>query len=798
MKKPFLLTLSASLLLTPIVMMGTTQSRVNAADSGATIKMGDMVIWTAMKEGKAFTDFDNIDLQVLHGNLETNTIQEFSTYSKADGWAGTLGADSDTAHCKNWQLVTSENDGIIAKLTAKKAMKITMAKENKNGVSEWIDGARFGVYKMDAAGTLSAIKASSAISGSETAEDFAVSASLNIGESYLFEFRFQWADSRNMNPLPTFALENIELPPESSESSSEEPPAPTPSDLSAQSSVNLKTIAKEEALLEGGPLTLNGFKLQALQGNFNAGFSKFGNYQLGEDGESGLLSASGTFDGREMASIASWRVKTTDTSYPAFQIEATQDIKLTITHPETLENSWIDEAGQFAGLYFQTGEETYSIFERSVTEKVNAENSLGGEVMLKAGDKAIWLFGSRQAYERNLAIAPVFTSSEDFDQTAYENQSKISNESTTMWDALTKTINNGYSDAEFKLFDFGFYYGLVTEMKKFESHTGDGTGTAEDALWSGAPKNSAGFQRWQFQCSSTDDAIMKISAKENAKFTFTHSAIWADAWCADNSELRFYGLDKDGTLFLKDSKVIAQGTQDNAYGYEISLRKGEALLIDYRTLDGNWYSLNYAPTLNVDTEAFQESEAIDFDAARALAQAKDAAIRALEDKANDLGESNYSTRNWGDLQVAKEEGENSIGSASTIEEVNSIRDETIAKMEAIPTLEQINEHKTSVLTDFEAFFAALKEEDYSEEDWASIQTQYAYYKNAISSAQTSSDMDKALANFKNKVNAIAKVEKKEDSGANVGLIVGLSVGGVALVAGGAAAAIIVAKKKKAK
>ena len=82
MKKTFLLGLSAALLTGSIVMMGQNTKGVNAADSSSTIQMGDMIIWTAMKEGKAFTDFDNVDLQVLHGNLETNAINEFSPYKK--------------------------------------------------------------------------------------------------------------------------------------------------------------------------------------------------------------------------------------------------------------------------------------------------------------------------------------------------------------------------------------------------------------------------------------------------------------------------------------------------------------------------------------------------------------------------------------------------------------------------------------------------------------------------------------------------------------------------------------------
>ena len=98
--------------------------------------------------------------------------------------------------------------------------------------------------------------------------------------------------------------------------------------------------------------------------------------------------------------------------------------------------------------------------------------------------------------------------------------------------------------------------------------------------------------------------------------------------------------------------------------------------------------------------------------------------------------------------------------------------------------------------EFEAYFASLSKSDYSEEDWAKIESQYTYYKNALNAAQTTADMDRALAAFKQKVEAIEKVEPKASN--NVGLIVGISVAAAVVVAGAATGIIIAVKKKKEK
>ena len=90
-----------------------------------------------------------------------------------------------------------------------------------------------------------------------------------------------------------------------------------------------------------------------------------------------------------------------------------------------------------------------------------------------------------------------------------------------------------------------------------------------------------------------------------------------------------------------------------------------------------------------------------------------------------------------------------IDACATIDEVNATKDKAIADMMAVPTAEQLQAHKTEVLNEFEAYFASLSKSDYSEEDWAKIESQYAYYKNALNAAQTTADMDRALAAFLN-------------------------------------------------
>ena len=115
-------------------------------------------------------------------------------------------------------------------------------------------------------------------------------------------------------------------------------------------------------------------------------------------------------------------------------------------------------------------------------------------------------------------------------------------------------LNNDFKDVSYNLVDYGFYIGKVKEEEKCEIAVGDGTGTADDALWNG--DFTAGFLRWQIQCDVDKDAIMKITAKENVNIVVTHTPIWNDAWSTFTS-VRYYVMDLDGTLLKNDKSIIS-------------------------------------------------------------------------------------------------------------------------------------------------------------------------------------------------------------------------------------------------
>ena len=179
---------------------------VNAATpTTETASYQDMVVRTAMNQGGTYSG-TLVDYQIVHGNVANNNIQQFSTYVVGDSWTGDLGTEGDDAYCSHYQLFTQNNDGLIAKITAKSPVLVDVTKTQKGG---WDENGYINVYKQSGP-ALETIK-SFEITASTTVEEYNVSSLyLGTGDVLYYEFKFEWGGHRNMMNLPGFTFTETE------------------------------------------------------------------------------------------------------------------------------------------------------------------------------------------------------------------------------------------------------------------------------------------------------------------------------------------------------------------------------------------------------------------------------------------------------------------------------------------------------------------------------------------------------------------------------------------------------------
>ena len=164
-----------------------------------TVSFSDMVIYTAMRAGENWTEYKLVDFGVKHGNVALGNVSKFTTYSKADGWQGSLGASGDNAYSQeSWKLFTQANDGFIFEFVAKNPVKISIVKEQVGG--DWVDATNLNIYKKNGS-ELSTVK-TVALNANTPAADYGVEVELAKGETLYWEFVFEWTAHRNMINLP--------------------------------------------------------------------------------------------------------------------------------------------------------------------------------------------------------------------------------------------------------------------------------------------------------------------------------------------------------------------------------------------------------------------------------------------------------------------------------------------------------------------------------------------------------------------------------------------------------------------
>ena len=182
---------------------------VNAEDKiTETVTYTDMIVRTALNNGEMYTDGKLADYSIVHGKVSTNSINKFTTcIGNATSWTGSLGTSSDNAFATNGQINTLNDDGVIAKVTAKEDIEININKEKDGG---WTQVCTLSIYKGDSLG-ISELKVVE-LGDPSPVSDFNFTYDLLKGETLYYEFRMPWGGvHRNLQELPTFTFTQKEV-----------------------------------------------------------------------------------------------------------------------------------------------------------------------------------------------------------------------------------------------------------------------------------------------------------------------------------------------------------------------------------------------------------------------------------------------------------------------------------------------------------------------------------------------------------------------------------------------------------
>ena len=356
----------------------------------------------------------------------------------------------------------------------------------------------------------------------------------------------------------------------------------------------------------------------------------------------------------------------------------------------------------------------------------------------------------------------------------------------------TVTAKGGVISKE--MADFQFLTGNFFEggaLTPFTVFSGSGKYMPDDVV--GDMNGSNAVWRWQWRAVGSYATILKITAKENMQFKVEQRETPEEQW-ATHSAYAYVTEDAEGNRLVHGEMKVKSTMNMADYTQEIHLAKGDTLYVVYYVPSGDSsvVTSGYFPFYVMSSAAYDESKRADYSVITALKDAKEEKTGALQQKYTEMiGDGNvYSDRNTSKLEEIVQDAVSQINKKNTVDEVNAAYEAAVAEMNDVPTVEKENESVNAFRQQAKDELAGfVSKEDYSSDNWKTIQERIAKANADLDAATTSAQVSSVLAYAKAD---ISKIEKKEPMNPVV-LIVAAAA---AVVVAAVVVAIVVLKNKK--
>lgn len=575
---------------------------------------------------------------------------------------------------------------------------------------------------------------------------------------------------------------------------------------------NLTEIDSNTMLIESARLRCDSYSLADADAALLTG--KVGNehpfqYITYDDGEvlgeeplpesASMFEGDNKFDAIGGAGIIQGKICYSLNSQVIFKFVATKNTQLVATNKDPVTTGWRNGATNYIWGYQNVGSKTAQIAEFNIQPSAEKDTVAhieadGAKIIynLKAGDIAYYVFGTTQALNANLGITLTFTfNSANYDEEARNSAIFDFNSYTGHYpDLVTQTIANNYQTLETGLLDITLGHGSIDDIQPFNTHTGEGVGAANDALYNGdAGQNNAGMQRWQMRCGKNDDAIIAIKANKNTHLTIVRvntSEKEISDW-ATHTVLKSYALDVDGFAMIDETKPILKeghaSKDDTFYNYDVHIKAGQTFIIDYTSLGANYGVIQYNFNLIAKASEYDETKAFDFTEAKELQtyiQQKSDELDAMVAAKN---EEDYTGTNWAYIQEALSKFKDRAAEMTAKEEVDEAFDEAKTRIESILSIAEENQAlvdaKANAISEGKTYMDS-KKSLMSKANQSAAEEKYSKFVEDVNKETSQKKVSLALTRFKADIDALCDLNPDtNDNGgeSSQGLLAKLGCGG---------------------
>ena len=214
----------------------------------------------------------------------------------------------------------------------------------------------------------------------------------------------------------------------------------------------------------------------------------------------------------------------------------------------------------------------------------------------------------------------------------------------------------------------------------------------------------------------------------------------------------------------RSSIVTAAKAELSAYVDKNNYYETEQAEVEAAVTAGNGAIEAAESKTEVDNAVAEAKAAIDKIATKSekLAEAKAAALKAIEEAVAALSSADYSDVNWKAItdKAAEAKADIEAVTVDNIAQIDAIKTDALTAIDEVKTIaEELEAYKTEKKNVLDGILSALAETDYYAAEWSDIQGYVTSGKTAIDEAADTAAVDKAIADAEAAINA---VEKKAD------------------------------------
>ncbi len=736
-----------------------------AADVGVGIQ--SMIAAQIANPGQVIAD-DNakIEYQFLQGNFDGKSLSPFETNSGDFLKHGGTDAEPDNGVWA-WQWRCNAGKDTVLKITAKENMYFkSEIQEGGEFHAGWAVGTTFRFVQENAAGERAEVKRITVKDTKQSVEDSTVVAHLAAGESLYIVYSGNGLMTTDFCPWFTINTETYD-----------ETQRPVFGVIGAEDS-NYSDLVSATIKSQGAAIEMNLADYTFLYGNFKAGAELKSFTQFAGSGENdpGDIVHNNTTGNPNDANNGLWRWqwRACDNNETVLKITAKENVSITFDHIAVAEKMWAFHSN-FTFVQMDAEGKRAEIHKIQVTENFDVAAARFTAHLAK-GDTLYIVYGLNEGASGK--VTSTFFPTMALNTEGYDASKRPAMEAppvveipegqeNTDFSALVSesVISQGAAvEKEMAIFQFlmGDIDADVLDLVPFNSFLGDGSGTPDDVLrddYAGDPFNA--LWRWQWRCGELE-TVLKITAKEDMVLElFTLESPPSDQLWATHAAFRFIAEDSEGLRLMVKRLNIRSVMPPEDCKVVVHMAAGDTLYVAYGIMDGSSgpATSTYFPQIKMTKDGYDASLRPAFDTVVAVNALKAETLANLQAKYEELlGDgSKYSINRQIEMEGILNESLMEVPLLSTVDEINAFFAETVALMQAVPTLEkeaeELNAYKAQKLEELKKEFT---KDLYSSKNWKTVQGYLDEAEAAIAEAKSAAVVNSLVAKAKANINTVEK------------------------------------------